>query len=63
MFETLYVISILLFIVIGLGWIIYDNFKDFYIASYTIKNKFIRIFFTIIIVIIILLFLALPYKI
>lgn len=63
MFETLYVISILLFIVIGLGWIIYDNFKDFYIASYTIKNKFIRIFFTIITVIIMLFLVGLPYKI
>ncbi|GAA0865613.1 hypothetical protein GCM10008917_23760 [Paraclostridium tenue] len=63
MFETLYVISILLFIVIGLGWIIYDNFKDFYIASYTIKNKFIRIFFTIITVIIMLFIVGLPYKI
>lgn len=63
MFETLYVISILLFIIIGLGWIIYYNFKDFYIASYKIKNKFIRILFTIITVIIMLFLLTLPYKI
>lgn len=63
MIETLYVISILIFIVLGLCWVIYDNFKDFYSAFDKIKDKFIRILFSIIAVITILFLFVLPYKI
>lgn len=57
----LYTILILALIVLAVGWVFVDNFKDFFDGFNKVENKSLRIVFSIIASIIMLILLALPY--
>ncbi|MGX4599855.1 hypothetical protein [Faecalimicrobium sp. JNUCC 81] len=57
----LYAILILLLMILAVGWVFVDNFKDFYDGFSKVENKSLRIVFSIIAAAIMLILLALPY--